>query len=424
VTSETLNRSRASFYKNPGHSGRVVLVLGAGNLAMIPVMDVITMMFNEGKVCMLKMNPVNAYLGPFIEEAFAPAIERGFLSVAYGGVEEARYLIDHPLIDEIHMTGSDRTHDAIVWGPPGPERAERMARNRPQCQKEITSELGCISPMLVVPGPWDRARLRAQAENVAGSVVNNGSYNCAAGRLLVLPRGWPLRDAFLSELERCLSLSPARAPWYPGALERYRALTEGRAEVRRVGQGQGVVPWTLVEGLDPATTDPAFTTEPFCPVVSLVAVGSDDPQEYLARAVDFVNERVWGTLAAQISVHPSTLADSTLGRAVEEAIRRLRYGTVTVNIFSAFGFAFGTTPWGAYPGSSLTDIQSGRGFVHNTLMVEGVEKVILRYPARAFPKPQHFPSHRTVRPLARRMVDLEAGRLWALPGVVAAGVRG
>ena len=48
-----------------------------------------TKLFNQGKVCVLKMNPVNAYLGPILEEAFAEAIARGFLAIVYGGAEEA-----------------------------------------------------------------------------------------------------------------------------------------------------------------------------------------------------------------------------------------------------------------------------------------------------------------------------------------------
>jgi len=104
VTADLMAHSRAHFYKRPDHDGSVVLVLGAGNLAMLPVLDVITKMFNEGKVCILKMNPVNAYIGPFIEEAFASAIDQGFLAVVYGGEEEGKYLVKHDGIDEIHIT--------------------------------------------------------------------------------------------------------------------------------------------------------------------------------------------------------------------------------------------------------------------------------------------------------------------------------
>jgi len=63
ITEKNIESDRASFYKK-SHQGKVVFVLGAGNLPSISIMDVLTKMFNEGKVCILKMNPVNAYLGP------------------------------------------------------------------------------------------------------------------------------------------------------------------------------------------------------------------------------------------------------------------------------------------------------------------------------------------------------------------------
>ena len=111
VTEESMERDRARFYGQPDHHGRVLLVLGAGNIAAIAPMDVITKMFNEGKGVLLKMNPVNAYLGPYIEEAFAEAIRQNFLALVYGGADEGRYLVYHRDIDEVHITGSDKTHD-------------------------------------------------------------------------------------------------------------------------------------------------------------------------------------------------------------------------------------------------------------------------------------------------------------------------
>jgi aldehyde dehydrogenase (NAD(P)+) len=110
---------------------------------------------------------------------------------------------------------------------------------------------------------------------------------------------------------------------------------------------------------------------------------------------------------------------------VRRALRRLEYGTVGVNGSGAYSFAFGTTPWGGYPGQPLHDPKSGRGFVHNTLMLEGVEKTVVWSPAVLPLKPVYFPSHRTLHRLGRRMVELEGRRDWsALPSVVALAVRG
>jgi aldehyde dehydrogenase (NAD(P)+) len=191
------------------------------------------------------------------------------------------------------------------------------------------------------------------------------------------------------------------------------------------GGGPGVLPWTLVTGLDSGSDDPAFRTEPFCAILSETTVASEDPVEYLAQAVEFVNARVWGTLCAHVVVHPRTQRDPGLAGAFERALTRLRYGTVAVNAWCGYGFGAGTTPWGAYPGASLTDIQSGRGFVHNTRMLEKVEKTVIRHPARTFPKPVYFPSHRTVEQVGKRLVALEAKGSWLeMPGLVGAAVRG
>ena len=159
VTEESLRRERARFYRQPDHDGRVVLVLGAGNIAAIAPMDVITKMFNEGKVVLVKIKPVNAYLGPYIEEAFAEAIRQKFLAVVYGGADEGRYLVYHRDIDEVHITGSDKTHDNIVWRPPGPEPDTRM-----QCLWR--RNINCGASNRLVPSAWDLL-----AEFVASSLV-------------------------------------------------------------------------------------------------------------------------------------------------------------------------------------------------------------------------------------------------------------
>ncbi len=426
VSEEALHASRASFYKGRTHEGRTVLVLGAGNIAAIPAMDVITKLFNEGAVCLLKMSPVNAYLGPFIEEAFDAAIARNFLAVAYGGAEEGAYLAQHSGMDQIHLTGSNRTYDSIVWGPPGPEREARKARNDPVITKPVSAELGNVSPVLVVPGPYSDKELAFRAENIAGAVTCNDSFLCNAAKMLVTPKAWDKRPSLLAAIERALAGVPVRKAYYPGAEERWKRLTRGRAKVRMIGTaGRGELPWTILPGLDAADTrEPAFTTEPFCSILSETEVGSDDPIEFLDRAVDFANNRLWGTLSADLVIHPKLLKDPRVAEALERAIARLRYGAVTVNSWTGLIFSLGTPPWGAHPGSTPVEIQSGNAWVHNTLMLEGVEKAVLRHPLTIVPKPATFPSHRTAHTLMRRMTYLEERASWSkVPGVVAAAMR-
>jgi aldehyde dehydrogenase (NAD(P)+) len=424
MTEADLDATRARFYKESPHGGRVVLVLGAGNVNAIPSMDVISKLFNEGKACVLKMNPVNAYLGPLLERAYSAAIRAGFLSVVYGGAEEGAYLAGHTGIDEIHITGSDRTYDQLMWGPPGPEREARKHEDRPKTSKPITAELGGVAPVLVVPGPYSDRELAFQAEDIASGLTFNASFDCNANRVIVLPRGWSRNEQFLGVLRAALGRAVDRYAYYPGAAERLERFRAGRGTLFG-GKTEGSLPWTLVPELDSgAAAEPLFAEESFAPVIAATTVGSADAAEFLDAAVRFANERLWGTLSAGLVVHPRTMKDPVTAAAVERAIGLMRYGTVTLNVWSGLSFAFGAPPWGAHPSSTPADIQSGAGWVHNTPMLEGVEKAVMRHPITVMPKPAYSLSHRTAHLLMQRMTALEERASWTkVPGVLAAAMR-
>jgi acyl-CoA reductase-like NAD-dependent aldehyde dehydrogenase len=427
VARDDIPKNQAVFYDRKDPEGGVSLVLGAGNVASIAPMDALHKLFVEGQTCIVKMNPVNEYLGPFLERALKPLVDEGFVEIVYGGGEVGSYLCTHDAVDDIHITGSDKTHDLIVWGPAGPERERRKAAKDPLLKKRITSELGNVSPVIVMPGPYTDAELSSMAENLAGMVTNNGSFNCNAAKMLLLPKGWAHRQTFLDELGNVLSKAPTRKAYYPGAFDRYEQLTAGRSGVRKHGSpGDQELPWTVVTGLDASDAqEKNFFTEPFCAVLSEVEVGSADPKEFLAEAVRFANERMWGTLSAMLFVHPSAEADPSLRQAVDRALVDLRYGTVAVNVWPAFAYAFVSTPWGGHPSATLEDIQSGLGWVHNTPMLERIEKCVVRGPLKPFPKHIYFPSHRSVHKLGKKLVAFEASPSWLkVPGLAATALQG
>jgi acyl-CoA reductase-like NAD-dependent aldehyde dehydrogenase len=422
VHAEQLPDTMAAAYRaGLGGEGRVCLVLGAGNVASIGPMDVLYKLFVENQVCVLKMNPVNEYLGQFIEETFAPVIEAGFLRVVYGGAEAGSHLVNHPRVDEIHITGSDKTHDAIVWGPSGPERERRKAEGRPLLDKPITSELGNVSPIVVVPGPWSESDLEFQAENLASMLANNASFNCNAAKLIVQHAGWNRREALLGALERKLGSVPQRYAYYPGAQQRYESFLKGHPEAREIGRHtEERLPWTLIPGVDAEHRDePCFTTEAFCSVLAETALPASDAKEFLEKAVRFCNERVWGTLNMTLIVHPETEREPAMRQALDRALAELRYGTVAVNHWAALGYGMVVTPWGAFPGHTLSDIQSGRGVVHNTLMFDRPQKTVLRGPFRVSPRPPWFATSKKTHEIAPRLSEFEAEPgLTKLPGII------
>ena len=426
LTPEALPEAMASSYPpDPQAEGRTCLVLGAGNVASIGPMDVLYKSFVENQVCVLKLNPVNDYLGRFIEKAFGPMIDEGFLQVVYGGPEEGDRLVHHSDVDEIHITGSHLTHDAIVWGEAGEERERNKRAGTPLVSKRITSELGCVTPVVIAPGPWSEAELDLQAENVASMVVNNASFNCNAAKLLVTSSRWPQREAFLAKLRDVLTGIPPRRAYYPGSDERYDRFLAAYPDADAVaGRTETHLPWTLIPGLDPEGDHLAFTTEAWCGVLAETALDADGA-EFLDRAAAFCNDRVWGTLSCSLLVHPKSRSDPAVEQALDRALAELRYGGVTVNHWCALGYGLVSPTWGAFPGHPLDDVQSGIGVVHNTRMFARPQKSVVHGPFVARPKPPWFATNKNAHKVAAGMARFEArGSLLAIPGVAVQALRG
>jgi acyl-CoA reductase-like NAD-dependent aldehyde dehydrogenase len=425
VTAAELPSTQAVIYADKQRSGKVALVLGAGNVSSIAPTDVLYKLFVEDQVVVLKMNPVNAYLGPLIEECFGALIEPGYLRVAYGGAAEGAYLCGHPGVDEIHITGSDKTFNAIVFGP-GPEGEARRAANQPLLHKRITGELGNVSPVIVVPGPWSASDIAYQAEHLASMLTNNAGFNCNATRVIVQHAGWSQRQQLLAKMREILASVPPRMAYYPGARARHQAFLAAHPEAVQLGGAKGdELPWTLIEGVNPAQTDDiVFNTEAFCSLFAETALEAGSVAEYIDRAVAFANDDIWGTLNATVLVHPQSLKDPAVAAAVERAVANLRHGTVGVNYWAGTGFVLGTTTWGAFPGHPLTDIQSGCGVVHNTLMFARPQKSVMRAPFRSVPTPPWFVTRRSGRAVFERLTRLEASPSPAkVPGIIAAALR-
>jgi aldehyde dehydrogenase (NAD(P)+) len=418
---------QASFYQRRDPDGEVAVILGAGNVSSIPPMDALYKMFVDGAVCIVKMNPVNEWVGPLLEKTFEPLISRDFMRVVYGGADAGGYLCEHADVDSIHITGSDKTHDLIVWGAPGPDRDRRKRTGEPLLKKKITSELGNVSPIAIVPGAYSDDELLFQARNVATMVVNNASFNCNAGKMLVLPKGWPQTGKFMSLIGKSLAQVPPRKAYYPGAQERYANLLRGHESVDKFGQAsEGTLSWALIRDVDASKGDEVlFQTEPFCGILSQTAVGSNDPAEFLAEATRFCNETLWGTLNATIVIHPRVEADAAVARALDRAVLDLRYGSVGINHWPGLVYGFVTPPWGGHPSATLEDIQSGLGWVHNTFMLEGIEKSVVRGPLKASMKPAWFYDNKKTHVIGERMLHFEAAPSWLkVPGLAIAAATG
>lgn len=375
----------------------ISLVLGAGNVGSTAPLDALHKLFAENQVVLLKMNPVNEYVGKFLEQAFEPLITDGFLQIVYGGADVGKYLCQHPKIDAIHVTGSHHTYYAIANSS----------------QKPITSELGCVTPVLIVPGDWSESDLKFQARHVASMVVHNASFNCVAAKVIVTAKGWKLRDRFLDLLRQEFARIPNRKAYYPGAQERYQEFIDRYPQAEIFGtRTDEIVPWTFIPNVE---NDYALQTEAFCGVLAEVSLEATTVEEFLDRAIPFCNEKIWGNLSCVILTKTP----------VENAIRELNYGAIGINVWTGIIYALPDLAWGAYPGNDHSDIQSGQGFVHNAYFLDRPQKSVLYAPFRIFPTPFWFADHKNLLQFARRAAELQISPTWSkFAQVIFAAIRG
>jgi hypothetical protein len=211
-----------------------------------------------------------------------------------------------------------------------------------------------------------------------------------------------------------------------------RAARELHPTAERVG---GTPERTLLTGLDLRdANETAFSTEYFGPVLG-VAELSGTGAAFLDAAVAAANDRLHGTLGANIVVHPRTMRE--LGVRLRRAVADLRYGTIGVNAWTGVGYLTPRATWGAFPGHTPDDVQSGIGVVHNALLLAGTERTVVTGPFRPFPRsilhgewsisprPPWFVTNRTAATTGRRMTGFAAHPRWrALPAVFASALRG
>lgn len=425
VTRESLVSGQAPAYADPVDHAGTVLVLAAGNVASLGPRDVLSKLFVEGKVVVMKANPVNDYLVPHWSRALGPLIDAGVLRIVDGGAAVGQFLTAHPRIDEVHITGSDKTYDAVVFGV-GDEGARRKAADEPVVGKPVTAELGNVSPIVVVPGKWSIPELRYQAEHIATMLVNNAGFNCISARVVITHAAWPQRDAFIGALTQTLAGIRTRRAYYPGAAARRDAFVAAHPEAQSLGSGPAdALPWTFIGDVPPGRTDDiAFNVESFFGEAAETALAAPDAAGFLDAATAFCNDVVWGTLGATIIVAPSSLKDARVAEALERSIAGLRYGSIGVNVWHGLSFAMGSTTWGAYPGHPRTDIQSGTGVVGNSLMFDRPQKSVVRAPFRSRPKPPWFATAPSGYDVMRRFVAFEAEPSAAkIPGLMLSAMR-
>ena len=354
-----------------GFKKGITLILGAGNVSSIPLLDTIYDMVVNRHCILLKLNPVNEYLKPVFEKVFENFISRGFMIVTTGDTEISSYMTNHLGITNMHLTGSDKTYEKIVYGSVLQEKDKGKKTLTKRNKKPFTTELGNVTPFIIHPGNWSSGEIKYQARKIVTAKLNNNGFNCIAAQVIVLPKGWKHSEKLVEAIKKQLSNEKDRLAYYPDSLNNLNNLLSEK-NVQQVNDESCATPH-LTKDLE--LNDHYENNEVWSSALFFKYIDYENEQDYASKSIDYVNNEVWGNLgvAVLIKKHNSRKNKELLNSYVQN----LNYGTVAINEWPALGFIIPTMPWGGYPGNKDSDIQSGQGYVHNALFFESPLKGVL-----------------------------------------------
>ena len=367
---EDINKYRG-FSKRYDIDPSITLVLGAGNFSSIPYLDVLYHLITRKSVILLKLNPVNEYLKPVFEKVFQSFIERGYIIVTTGNIDESKYMANHPGINHIHLTGSDKTFEDIVYGRELTDKERKSKSLSKINNKPITSELGNVTPIIVHPGKWSTSDIKYQARKIVTAKLNNNGFNCIAAQVVVLPDGWGQTDTLIKFVKHYMSKAKERKAYYPESIERLEKLEKDKG-YERVNSLSCVTPHLTreIKAYSKFEIDEVWSSTIYFKKIEYTSI-----EDFANKAIDYCNDELWGNLGVSVIIKDH---DRKFNKHITNLyIDKLNYGTVAINEWAAIGYIIPQLPWGGFPGNRDNDIQSGQSVVHNSMLFESPLKGVV-----------------------------------------------
>ena len=367
---DDINKYRG-FSKRYDIDPSITLVLGAGNFSSIPYLDVLYHLITRKSVILLKLNPVNEYLKPVFEKVFQNFIERGYIIVTTGNIDESKYMATHPGINHIHLTGSDKTFEDIVYGRELTEKERKSKSLSKINNKPITSELGNVTPIIIHPGKWSTSDIKYQARKIVTAKLNNNGFNCIAAQVVVLPDGWGQTDTLIKFVKHYMSKAKERKAYYPESIERLEKLEKDKG-YERVNALSCVTPHLTreIKAYSKFEINEVWSSTIYFKKIEYTSV-----EDFANKAIDYCNDELWGNLGVSVIIKDH---DRKFNKHITNLyIDKLNYGTVAINEWAAIGYIIPQLPWGGFPGNRDNDIQSGQSVVHNSMLFESPLKGVV-----------------------------------------------
>ena len=192
-----------------------------------------------------------------------------------------------------------------------------------------------------------------------------------AAQVIVLPKDWKHTQKLKDEIIFYLKKVGDTISYYPGASENLNELIE-TDNYDQINELSCNTPF-LVSDLE--LEKEYANKEVWSTALYFKEIPFTSYEDFAVKSIEYVNNKLWGNLGVTVLIknHKKKTNQEILDKYVDE----LKYGTVAINEWSALGFVIPTMPWGGYPGNKDNDIQSGQGYVHNSLLFESPQKGVV-----------------------------------------------
>tara|TARA_B100001175_G_C19515034_1_gene646832 strand:+ start:14602 stop:16218 length:1617 start_codon:yes stop_codon:yes gene_type:complete len=365
-----------NIYDECSKPGTVSLVLGAGNMNFLSIIDVFERVFIHKECVFLKHHPFRPFLYEPYSIILEPLISENIVHMVYDTSPKSE-LIKNPHVSHIHFTGSENTYKAIT--------------KELSSETNVTAELGCATPWIIMPGYWTDKEIKNAVKQIVIAKISGGGSYCMSAQVILIPQHWKQKEIFCISLNEELQKQKPEPAYYPGSIKRKNEIVENCFEflenfdnsitsypsiMKRTSEKNNdvvLIDCGILNG-DSSFNNYCFDKEVFCPVLVKGEIDYEEgnTDDYLERVCDFANKELHGSLSCSV-LFPDSLHSEYI---IEKCIKLLDYGTIAINIWSVIGYmaALVGGTWGAH----YSDRKSGRGRIGNIYKIKYVSKTIIR----------------------------------------------
>ncbi|MFI3246364.1 MAG: hypothetical protein R3Y10_07730 [Ferrimonas sp.] len=327
-------------------------------------MEVIKALFWRNQTVVYLPHPINQSSSTVWSTIFAPLIAAQVLVMATTNdssySKQCSEISIDPRFDAIYCTGYSTAAPVTAAGASVP----------------ILSDCGSNNPALIVPGitPWSEAQIRHYAQQFVRQTLYNGGADCGRIQTLITSRQWPQRGEFLAALTQAFEQEPVLGSYYPSSDATWQCFADAYPVAQVFHEA---LPQSRRSMLISAMASDSYGTQRqvFAPILAEVTLDvAADAGEFLPAAVQYCNQKLYGSLAATIVIDEATQAQHL--SQLDQCILGLHYGAVGINSLPLTMRWNPYLNWGQYASTSnlLADSQP---YVGNALGFARVSKSIL-----------------------------------------------